>query len=227
MPKNLLAKESLELLIYLAYISIILRIIPVGLQWMSIRQKNLGGQFFFQFSAISFGADIACLMLIYINFNTDFVFFLYQIGELIIATFLALEIGRFNKKIRYFHLLVCLSQVISFLLLSIKMNLNASHDYISGISKLYILILTFFSALSYIKHSESNSKIDFAPLIGLLGIFIFEALSIIPFISLQLQNLSGNTQKLTTLYLILVVSGNIIRDILVSYNAILNLKKMA
>ncbi len=224
MPKYLLAKESFELLIYLAYIFIILRIIPVSLQWLSVRRKNLAAQFFFQFSVLSLGADIACIVLIYFNFQTDLVFFLYQIGELIIATFLALEIGRFNKKIRYFQLFICFAQVISFLSLSINVNLNALQDYIAGISKLYILILTFFSALNYIRNSESNRKIDIAPLIGLLGIFIFEALSIIPFISLQLQILYGNPQQIT-IYLILAISSNIIRDILVSYNAIINIKK--
>ena len=214
-------------MIYLAYISIILRIIPVSLQWLSARQKNLGAQFFFLLSLFSFLADAIGIISNFTNTNTDFVFNLYQICEVVIITFIALEIGNFNKKLRNSLFIVCTIQLIFFFSLFSPNYFEALHDYINGISKLYILIILFISATSYIQNAEATRKIDIAPLIGLLGIFIFEALSIIPFISLQLQNLSGNTQKLTTLYLILVVSGNIIRDILVSYNAILNLKKMA
>ena len=212
-------------MIYLAYISIFLRIIPVSLQWLSARQKNLGAQFFFLLSLFSFLADVIGIISNLTNTNTDFVFNVYQISEVVIITFIANEIGNFNKKLRKSLFIACTIQLIFFIFLFSSNHSEIFQDYINGITKLYILTILFLSATRYIQNAEANRKIEITPLLGLLGLFIFEALSIIPFISLQLQRLSGNPQKVTIIYLILVMSGNLIRDVLVSYNAILNLKK--
>lgn len=212
-------------MIYLAHISIILRIIPVCLQWISARKKYIGAQFFFLLSLLSLGADLIGLVFYYYTIHTDFIFNLYQIGELIIATFLAITIGSFNKKIQSSLLLACALQIIFFVFIGINYNLNVLNDYITGISKLQILILIFVSAIHYIKNVETTRKIDYAPLIGLSGIFIFEALSIIPLISLNLQRNSPDHQKSFVIYFFLLLTGNFIRDLFISFNAILNLKK--
>jgi hypothetical protein len=195
------------------------------LQWLSARQKNLGAQFLFLLSLFSFLADVIGIISNLTNTNTDFVFNVYQISEVVIITFIANEIGNFNKKLRNSLFIACTIQLIFFIFLFSSNHSEIFQDYINGITKLYILTILFLSATRYIQNAESNHKIEITPLLGLLGIFIFEALSIIPFISLQLQRLSGNPQKVTIIYLILVMSGNLIRDVLVSYNAILNLKK--
>lgn len=225
MPCYLFSKESSELLIYLAYISIILRIIPVSLQWISMKRKNLGAQFFFLLSLLSFLADVFGVISNITKTNTDFIFNLYQISEVVIITLLAVQFGHFDKKFRNTLFIACLIQLIFFISLLSPTYFDSSQDYINAITKLFILAILFISATRYIQKAESTHKIDIAPLIGLLGVFIFEALSIIPFISLQLQRLSGNPQQITIIYLILVIAGNLIRDVLVSYNAILNLKK--
>lgn len=212
-------------MIYLAYISIILRIIPVSLQWLSVRQKNLGAQFFFLLSLFSFLADAIGIISNLTNTNTDFAFNLYQISEVVIIALLAIELGNFNKKLRNAVLIACALQVIFFFSLFQPNNFEVLQDYISGITKVYILTILFLSATRYIQNAESNRKINIAPLIGILGIFIYEALSFIPIISLQLQRLFHNSQQITVIYLIFMMSGNLIRDVLVSYNAILNLKK--
>lgn len=212
-------------MIYLAYISIILRIIPVSLQWLSVRQKNLGAQFFFLLSLFSFLADAIGIISNLTNTNTDFAFNLYQISEVVIIALLAIELGNFNKKLRNAVLIACALQVIFFFSLFQPNNFEVLQDYISGITKVYILTILFLSATRYIQNAEANRKINIAPLIGILGIFIYEALSFIPIISLQLQRLFHNPQQITFIYLIFMMSGNLIRDVLVSYNAILNLKK--
>ncbi len=192
---------------------------------MSAKQKNLGAQFFFLLSLFSFLADVIGIISNFTNANTDFVFNLYQISEVVVVTFLAIEIGNFIKKLRTAVLIACTLQVIFFFSLFQPNNFEVLQDYILGIAKLYILIILFISATRYIQNAESNRKIDFAPLVGILGIFIYEALSIIPIISLQLQRLFHNPQQIIVIYLIFMMSSNLIRDILISYNAILNLKK--
>lgn len=192
---------------------------------MSAKQKNLGAQFFFLLSLFSFLADVIGIISNFTNANTDFVFNLYQISEVVVVTLLAIEIGNFIKKLRTAVLIACTLQVIFFFSLFQPNNFEVLQDYISGIAKLYILIILFISATRYIQNAESNRKINIAPLVGILGIFIYEALSIIPIISLQLQRLFHNPQQIIVIYLIFMMSSNLIRDILISYNAILNLKK--
>jgi DNA-binding XRE family transcriptional regulator len=194
---------------------------------MSTRQKNLGAQFFFQLSLFSFLADVIGIISNFTKFNTDLIFNLYQISEVVILTLLAIELGNFNKNLRIALLIACALQVIFFFSIFQPNNFEVLQDYISGVTKLYILTILFISATRYILNARSIEKNNIAPLVGILGIFIYEALSIIPTISLHLQRLFHNPQQITVIYLIFMMSGNLIRDILVSYNAILNLKKMA
>lgn len=212
-------------MIYFIYFSIFFRIIPLCLQWISYKRKNLYAQFFFGFSALSLVADIASFILVYFHFHTDALFNLYQIGEVIIITLLSLSLGNIAKIGRSILISYCFLQVLASILILAFNQFDAYQDYNAGVTKVYIIIILFLSAVRYIQFSETTRKIDIAPLIGLLGIFIFEALSIIPIISQQIQRLSGNPQQITIIYLILVIAGNLIRDVLVSYNAILNLKK--
>lgn len=212
-------------LIYLAYISILIRIIPVVLQWISFSKKNQGAKFLFLFTLISFLSDAISVIFSHIKANTDFMFNLYQISEVVIVTFLAIEVGNFKNKLKTTILTACALQVVFFVSICLLLNLESSQDYISSVSKLYILIILFLAATHFIQNAESNRKIETTPLMGLLGIFIYEALSFIPLITMQLQRLSNHPKQVFNIYLILMISGNVIRDALVTYHAIVQIKK--
>ncbi len=212
-------------MIYLAYISVILRIIPVGLQWISFSKKNQDAKFLFLFTLISFLSDAICFIFGRTKANTDFMFNLYQISEVVIVTFLAIEVGNFKHKLKTTILTACTLQVVFFVSICQLLNLESAQDYISSVSKLYIPIILFLAATHFIQNAESNRKIEITPLMGLLGIFIYEALSFIPLISMQLQRLSNHPKQVFSIYLILMISGNLIRDALVTYHAIVQIKK--
>lgn len=208
------------MLIYLAYISIFLRIVPTILQWKASTRNHLGARYFFLLCLISVIADLLGILCHYTKTNTDFVFNAYQIGELVLVSLLVIEIGKFKSTGRAVVLFFCSIQILIFITLTSLDKEVVLQDFMGGISKLYVLIVLFISALNFIRNVGSEHHINVTPLIGLLGIFIFESLSIIPNISMHLQRLFHNPQKITTIYLVFLISGNVIRDVLLSYHAI-------
>jgi len=211
-------------MITFAYISIFLRLVPLFLQMLTFAKKNLGSLYFLAFTFFSFCADVFAIFFISLEIHTDVLFNFYQIFETVVATFLAIEIGKFNKKINLILYLFCFFFGISVVLLSFIHGFDFPQDFNWGISRFYILTITFISALHYVRKMDSFNNINAAPLFGLLGIFIYEALSIIPLLSQQIQRASENPIDSFVIYFIFLVSGNLIRDALISYNAILNIK---
>lgn len=211
-------------MITFAYIAIFLRLVPLFLQWLSHTRKNVGSLYFLLFTLFSFGADVFSIFFIYLEIHTDVVYNYYQIFETIIATFLAIEIGKFNPRIKFILYSFCVFFVLSVVLNSFVYNFDFPQDFNWGISRFYILIITFFSALHYVRKMDSFNSINATPLFGLLGIFIYEALSIIPLLSQQTMRASENPIESFVIYFIFLVSGNLIRDALISYNAVLNIK---
>jgi len=211
--------------IYFAYITIFLRIVPLVLQMLSFARENLGSLYFSAFTFFSFCADVIGVFFLAFEIHTDVVYNYYQIFETIIATFLAIEIGKFSPRIRYILYLFCVFFVISVVSSSFIYNFDFPQDFNWGISRFYILIITFLSALHYVRKMDSLNSIKAAPLFGLLGIFIYEALSLIPVLSQEIQVESDNPDQTYFVYFVLIVSGNLIRDALISYNAVLNINK--
>ena len=211
-------------MITFAYISIFLRLVPLFLQMLTFAKKNLGSLYFLAFTFFSFCADVIGILFISFEIHTDAVYNYYQIFETVVATFLAFEIGKFNQKIKFILYLFCFLFGISVVLLSFIHGFDFPQDFNWGISRFYILTITFISALHYVRKMDSFNNINAAPLFGLLGIFIYEALSIIPLLSQQIQRASENPIDSFVIYFIFLVSGNLIRDALISYNAILNIK---
>jgi hypothetical protein len=211
-------------LIYLAYFQIFFRILPICLQWVSRSKTKNGSFYFFLFSLLSFSADSIGIIFNYFKIQTGLVFSIYQTSEIIIITILANELGNFKKSLQSILFIACSLQILSSTVFYMYNHLNNPQELNLGIAKLYILFILFLSAIHYIRNSDSNHKINITPLIGLLGIFIYTALSIVPIISQNLQRISLNHQKTFTLYFILLSSGNFIRDLLISYVGVLNLK---
>ena len=211
-------------MITFAYISVFLRLVPLFLQMLTFAKKNLGSLYLLAFTFFSFCADVFAIFFISLEIHTDVLFNFYQIFETVVATFLAIEIGKFNKKINLILYLFCFFFGISVVLLSFIHGFDFPQDFNWGISRFYILTITFISALHYVRKMDSFNNINAAPLFGLLGIFIYEALSIIPLLSQQIQRASENPIDSFVIYFIFLVSGNLIRDALISYNAILNIK---
>ncbi|MEY2937789.1 MAG: hypothetical protein RL062_378 [Bacteroidota bacterium] len=212
-------------MIVLAYLGILFRIIPICLHWISRTQTKNGSFYFFLFSLISFGSDLLGIIFNYYKIQTDLVFSFYQIAEIIVSTSMAIELGNFKKKFRIILFIFCSLQIVSSGAFYTTYHLDDPQEINLGISKLYVLSILFVSAIHYIRNSEANRKINIAPLIGLLGIFIYESLSIIPIISLNLQRTSLDHQKTFTLYFFLLFTGNFLRDLLISHAGILNIKK--
>ena len=211
-------------MINVAYIAIFLRFVPLFLQWLSYARKNVGALYFLLFTLFSFGADILGLFFCLSDIHTDVLFNFYQIFETVVATFLAIEIGKFNPRIKFILYSFCVFFVLSVVLSSFVYNFDFPQDFNWGISRFYILIITFFSALHYVRKMDSFHSFNATPLFGLLGIFIYEALSIIPLLSQQIQRASEKPIESFVIYFIFLVSGNLIRDALITYNAILNIK---
>ncbi len=212
-------------MINVAYIAIFLRLVPLFLQRSSYTRKNVGSLYFLLFTLFSFGADVVGIFFSLSDIHTDVLFNFYQIFETVVATFLAIEIGKFNPRIKFILYSFCVIFVLSVVLSSFVYNFDFPQDFNWGISRFYILIITFFSALHYVRKMDSFNSINATPLFGLLGIFIYEALSIIPLLSQQIQRASENPIESFVIYFIFLVSGNLIRDALISYNAILNKKQ--
>jgi len=212
-------------LIYLAYIALFLRTVPLFLQVLSFANKNVGSFYFLAFTFFSFSADITGVFFISLEIGTDIIHNYYQILETVIVTFLAIEIGKFSPRIRYILYLFCFFFVISVVSSSFIYNFDFPQDFNWGISRFYILIITFTSALHYVRKMGGYNSINSSPLFGLLGIFIYEALSIIPLLSQQILRASEKPVELFVIYFVFLVSGNLIRDVLISYNALLNLKQ--
>lgn len=212
------------MLLQLAYIAIFLRLIPLVLQGRCYSKKKPGSTFFFLYTLLSFASDLVGLGLHFLKINTDLVFNIYQLGEIICIALLTIEIGNFKYKIRNIILNTSAAIIVVSIASFLFFDFEESQDYISGISKLYILILLYTAAIHYIRNLGLNEKLNTVPLIGLLGIFIFEALTIIPNLSSQLQRYSDHPKQIAHLYIIIVMAGNLIRDALISYNAILNNK---
>ena len=211
-------------MITFAYISVFLRLVPLFLQMLSFAKKNVGSFYFLAFTFFSFCADVFAIFFIYLEIHTDVLFNFYQIFETVVATFLAIEIGKFNPRIKFILYSFCVFFVLSVVLSSFVYNFDFPQDFNWGISRFYILIITFFSALHYVRKMDSFNSFNATPLFGLLGIFIYEALSIIPLLSQQTMRASENPIESFVIYFIFLVSGNLIRDALISYNAILNIK---
>ncbi len=211
-------------MITFAYISVFLRLVPLFLQMLSFAKKNVGSFYFLAFTFFSFCADVFAIFFIYLEIHTDVLFNFYQIFETVVATFLAIEIGKFNPRIKFILYSFCVFFVLSVVLSSFVYNFDFPQDFNWGISRFYILIITFFSALHYVRKMDSFHSINATPLFGLLGIFIYEALSIIPLLSQQIQRASEKPIESFVIYFIFLVSGNLIRDALITYNAILNIK---
>ena len=211
-------------MITFAYISVFLRLVPLFLQMLSFAKKNVGSFYFLAFTFFSFCADVFAIFFIYLEIHTDVLFNFYQIFETVVATFLAIEIGKFNPRIKFILYSFCVFFVLSVVLSSFVYNFDFPQDFNWGISRFYILIITFFSALHYVRKMDSFHSFNATPLFGLLGIFIYEALSIIPLLSQQIQRASEKPIESFVIYFIFLVSGNLIRDALISYNAILNIK---
>ena len=207
-------------MIYLAYIAIFLRIFPVVLQWNSYSKRNLGSLYFLLFSFFSLISDLIGIFFNYFRIHTDGVFNIYQIFETVIVTYLAIEIGKFNRKIRVILFAFCFVQGLLTLVYTFNYKFDYPQDYNWGVSRIYILIITFLAALHFVRNINQYNKINAAPLIGLLGVFIYEALSIIPMLSQQLQRKSINPAQTFVIYFVFMVSGNLIRDALISFNAI-------
>jgi hypothetical protein len=199
--------------------------VPLFLQRSSYTRKNVGSLYFLLFTLFSFGADVVGIFFSLSDIHTDVLFNFYQIFETVVATFLAIEIGKFNPRIKFILYSFCVIFVLSVVLSSFVYNFDFPQDFNWGISRFYILIITFFSALHYVRKMDSFNSINATPLFGLLGIFIYEALSIIPLLSQQIQRASENPIESFVIYFIFLVSGNLIRDALISYNAILNKKQ--
>ena len=211
-------------MITFAYISVFLRLVPLFLQMLTFAKKNVGSFYFLAFTFFSFCADVFAIFFISLEIHTDVLFNFYQIFETVVATFLAIEIGKFNPRIKFILYSFCVFFVLSVVLCSFVYNFDFPQDFNWGISRFYILIITFFSALHYVRKMDSFHSINATPLFGLLGIFIYEALSIIPLLSQQIQRASEKPIESFFIYFIFLVSGNLIRDALISYNAILNIK---
>ena len=211
-------------MITFAYISVFLRLVPLFLQMLSFAKKNVGSFYFLAFTFFSFCADVFAIFFISLEIHTDVLFNFYQIFETVVATFLAIEIGKFNPRIKFILYSFCVFFVLSVVLSSFVYNFDFPQDFNWGISRFYILIITFFSALHYVRKMDSFNSINATPLFGLLGIFIYEALSIIPLLSQQIQRASEKPIESFVIYFIFLVSGNLIRDALISYNAVLNIK---
>lgn len=211
-------------MINVAYIAIFLRLVPLFLQRLSYTRKNVGSLYFLLFTLFSFGADVVGIFFSLSDIHTDVLFNFYQICETVVATFLAIEIGKFNQKIKFILYLFCFLFGISVVLLSFIHGFDFPQDFNWGISRFYILTITFISALHYVRKMDSFNNNNAAPLFGLLGIFIYEALSIIPLLSQQIQRASEKPIESFVIYFIFLVSGNLIRDALISYNAVLNIK---
>ena len=211
-------------MITFAYISVFLRLVPLFLQMLTFAKKNVGSFYFLAFTFFSFCADVFAIFFISLEIHTDVLFNFYQIFETVVATFLAIEIGKFNPRIKFILYSFCVFFVLSVVLSSFVYNFDFPQDFNWGISRFYILIITFFSALHYVRKMDSFHSINATPLFGLLGIFIYEALSIIPLLSQQIQRASEKPIESFFIYFIFLVSGNLIRDALISYNAILNIK---
>ena len=211
-------------MITFAYISVFLRLVPLFLQMLTFAKKIVGSFYFLAFTFFSFCADVFAIFFISLEIHTDVLFNFYQIFETVVATFLAIEIGKFNPRIKFILYSFCVFFVLSVVLSSFVYNFDFPQDFNWGISRFYILIITFFSALHYVRKMDSFHSINATPLFGLLGIFIYEALSIIPLLSQQIQRASEKPIESFFIYFIFLVSGNLIRDALISYNAILNIK---
>lgn len=211
-------------MITFVYIAIFLRLVPLFLQWLSHTRKNVGSLYFLLFTLFSFGADVLGLFFCLSDIHTDVLFNFYQIFETVVATFLAIKIGKFNQKIKFILYLFCFLFGISVVLLSFIHGFDFPQDFNWGISRFYILTITFISALHYVRKMDSFNNINAAPLFGLLGIFIYEAMSIIPILSKQIQLATDNPIETYVIYFIFIASGNLIRDALISYNAVLNIK---
>ena len=211
-------------MITFAYIAIFLRLVPLFLQMLSFAKKIVGSFYFLAFTFFSFCADVFAIFFISLEIHTDVLFNFYQIFETVVATFLAIEIGKFNPRIKFTLYSFCVFFVISVVSSTFIYHFDFPQDFNWGISRFYILIITFFSALHYVRKMDSFNSINATPLFGLLGIFIYEALSIIPLLSQQTMRASENPIESFVIYFIFLVSGNLIRDALISYNAILNIK---
>ena len=212
-------------MIYVAYISVFLRIVPLVLQIISFARGGLGSLYFLAFSFFSFGADVIGMCFTFFNIHSDVVFNIYQIFETIIATCLVIQIGKFKPRIKYILYSFCVFFVMSFVLNSVIYNFDFPQDFNWGLSRFYILVITFISALHYVRKMDSFNSIKAAPLFGLLGIFIYEALSLIPVLSQKIQIESDNPARTYVVYFVFIVSGNLIRDALISCNAVLNINK--
>ena len=211
-------------MITFAYISVFLRLVPLFLQMLTFAKKNVGSFYFLAFTFFSFCADVFAIFFISLEIHTDVLFNFYQIFETVVATFLAIEIGKFNPRIKFTLYSFCVFFVISVVSSTFIYHFDFPQDFNWGISRFYILIITFFSALHYVRKMDSFNSFNATPLFGLLGIFIYEALSIIPLLSQQTMRASENPIESFVIYFIFLVSGNLIRDALISYNAILNIK---
>lgn len=212
-------------MIILACLAVLFRITPISLQWRAHSKGYHGSLYFFLLSFMSFSADTIGIIFNYYKIQTDLAFSIYQISELIIITLLAIELGKFKKSFRFILFTACSLQIVSSMVCYATYHNDDAQELNLGISKLYVLSVLFILAIHYIRNSEFNRKIDFAPLVGILGIFIYDMLSIIPIISLNLQRNSPNHHKTFIIYFFFLLTGNFIRDLFISFNAILNLKK--
>ena len=131
-------------MITFAYISVFLRLVPLFLQMLSFAKKNVGSFYFLAFTFFSFCADVFAIFFIYLEIHTDVLFNFYQIFETVVATFLAIEIGKFNPRIKFILYSFCVFFVLSVVLSSFVYNFDFPQDFNWGISRFYILIITFF-----------------------------------------------------------------------------------
>ena len=99
------------------------------LQMLIFAKKNVGSFYFLAFTFFSFCADVFAIFFISLEIHTDVLFNFYQIFETVVATFLAIEIGKFNPRLKFILYSFCVFFVLSVVLSSFVYNFDFPQDF--------------------------------------------------------------------------------------------------